>query len=77
MTYQLNGSNLLFVINRTEIIDISPDDEITVEGFPGVTYTWTNQDSDFMESNPDDDMYLQVERIGKNKFKAIGIALKS
>ena len=76
MTYQLNGNNLLFAINRTDIVDISPDDEISVDGFPGLSYVWTNHDSDFMENNPDDDLYLQAERIGSNKFKATGILLK-
>lgn len=76
MTYQLTGNYLLFEIKRTDIIDISPDDEITVEGFEGIKYIWTNQDGEFLESNPDDDIYLQVERVGNNKFKATGILLK-
>lgn len=76
MTYQLNGSDLLFAINRTDIVDISPDDVISVEGFPGINYVWTNQDSDFVENNPDDDIYLQVERVGNNDFKAKGILLQ-
>jgi len=76
MTYRLTGNNLLFAIDRTRIVDISPDDVITVEGFPGVDYTWTNQDREFMENNPDDDIYLQAERIGDNRYKAMGILLK-
>lgn len=76
MTYQLNGSDLLFAINRTDIVDITPDDVISVEGFPGIHYVWTNQDSDFVENNPDDDIFLQVERVGNNDFKAKGILLQ-
>lgn len=76
MTYQLNGNNLLFAINRTEIVDISPDDVISVDGFPGVTYVWTHHDSEFVENNPDDEIYLQVERVGDNKYRASGILLK-
>ena len=76
MTYKLNGNNLLFAINRTEIVDISTGDAITVEGFPGVQYVWTNHDSEFLENNPDDDIYLQVERTGANKYNATGILLK-
>ena len=76
MTYQLNGNNLLFAINRTQIVDISSDDVIAVEGFPGVNYVWTNHDSEFVENNPDDDIFLQVERVGDNKYRASGILLK-
>ena len=75
MTYKLNGNNLLFAINRTEILDISVNDVITVDGFPGVNYVWTEQDSDFMENNPDDEIFLQMERSG-SKYKASGIILK-
>jgi len=76
MTYQLNGNNLLFAISRTEIVDISTDDLITVDGYPGVSYAWTNQDMEFLENNPDDDIYLQVERVGDNQYRATGILLK-
>ena len=75
MTYQLNGNSLLFAINRTEILDISVDDVIALDGFPGVNYVWTEQDSDFVENNPDDEIFLQIERSG-NKYKASGIILK-
>ncbi|HEY9489278.1 MAG TPA: hypothetical protein VIQ51_13130 [Chryseosolibacter sp.] len=76
MTYQLNGNNLLFALNRTEIIDISTDDVISVDGFPDISYVWTNHDAEFMENNPDDEIYLQVERTGDNQYKATGILLK-
>ena len=76
MTYHLNGNNLLFAINRTEILDISVNDVISVDGFPGVNYTWTEQDGDFLENNPDDDIFLQIERNGRDKYKAAGILLK-
>jgi hypothetical protein len=75
MTYQLNGNNLLFAINRTEILDISVKDVITLEGLPGVNYVWTEQDSDFVENNPDDEIFLQIERSG-GQYKATGIVLK-
>lgn len=76
MTYQLNGNNLLFVLDRTEIIDISTDDVISVDGFPGISYAWTNHDAEFVENNPDDEIYLQVERVGDNQYRATGILLK-
>jgi len=76
MTYQLNGNDLLFAINRTDIVDISTGDIISVDGFPGVSYEWTNHDSEFVENNPDDEIYLRVERSDSNAFKARGILLK-
>ncbi len=77
MTYELNGNTMLFAINRTEIIDISPDDVISLKDFPGAQYQWTSHDAEFLENNPDDDIYLQVERLGENRYKATGIHLKS
>lgn len=76
MTYELNGNSLLFALDRTQIVDISAGDLITVKGCPGVEYEWTNHDLEFLENNPDDDIYLQVERTGKDQFKATGILLK-
>jgi len=75
MTYRLNGNSFLFAMNRSEILDISVNDIIAVEGFPGVSYVWTEHDSEFVENNPDDDIFLQVERDG-NRFKGGGIVLK-
>ncbi len=76
MTYQLDGSSILFALNRTDIIDITPGDAITLKDFPGTHYTWTTHDAEFMENNPDDDIYLKVERLGNNQFEARGIQLK-
>jgi hypothetical protein len=75
MNYQLEGNTMLFAINRSRIIDISVNDVLTVPDFPEVTHQWTEQDQDFIENNPDDDIYLQVEKIGENKYKANGILL--
>jgi hypothetical protein len=76
MTYQLNGNRMLFAIKRTEILDISVNDVIAVEGFPGVKYVWTKHDEEFVENNPDDDIFLQIERVADSKYKATGILLK-
>ena len=75
MTYELDGSNMLLTLDRTAIIDISVNDTISIKGFPGADYVWTEQDSDFMENNPDDEIFLQVETDGKN-FKATRIVLR-
>ena len=76
MTYRLKGNSFLFAINRAEILDISLNDIITVDGFPGVSYAWTQHDREFVENNPDDDIFLQVERTDGNKFKGNGIVLR-
>lgn len=77
MTYEVNGNNILIPINRTEILDISPDDMITLRAFPGVQHAWTTHDADFLENNPDDDIYLEVERLADDTYRARGILLKS
>jgi len=76
MIYKLEGDNMLFTIDRTKIIDISVNDKLEVKGFPGATHVWTEQDMEFIENNPDDDIYLQVERVSENKYRASGIMLK-
>lgn len=77
MTYTLNGNSLLFAIDRTGIIDVAPGDIIQLNDFPGAEYTWTTHDSEFLENNPDDDIFLQVDRVGDNRYRATGIHLKS
>jgi hypothetical protein len=76
MTYQLNGNCLLFAISRAEILDISTGDLITLDGFTATGYTWKEQDSEFVENNPDDDIFLEMERQEDKTFKATRIVLK-
>lgn len=76
MTYTVDSSKLMFALNRTEILDISVNDTITVDGFEGLSYKWTDHDSDFLENNPDAEIYLQAERSSENHYKATGIMLK-
>ena len=76
MTYKIDGNTLLFAIDRTQIIDISVNDVLQIQGFPGASHTWTEHDSEFIENNPDDEIYLQIERISENKFRSVGILLK-
>lgn len=76
MTYTVDGSKLIFALNRTEILDISVNDMITVDGFEGLSYKWTDHDSDFLENNPDAEVYLQAERSTGNRYNATGIMLK-
>lgn len=76
MTYKLDGSKLLFAIDRARILDISVNDILTVEGFEGVQYAWTDHDRDFLENNPDADIFLEIEQDKSNGYKATGILLK-
>lgn len=76
MTYKLNGNNMLFAINRTQILDIAVNDIITVQDYPDVRYVWTGHDSEFVENNPDDDIFLQIERLAGDQYQATGILLK-
>lgn len=76
MTYQLDGNSILFALNRRDILDITPGDTISLKGLPGTKYTWTAHDAEFMENNPDDDIYLELERVGDNQYKARGIHLE-
>lgn len=76
MNYKLDGTKLLLPIPREKILDISVKDEITVEGFEGATYVWTDHDSDFVENNPDADLFLEMERRSGKGYNAKGILLK-
>ena len=75
MTYTLDGSKVIFALNRADIVDISAGDIIKIDGFEGGDYKWTGHDSDFLENNPDADIFLELERDGKG-YKAKGILLK-
>lgn len=75
MTYQIEGNSMLFAINRSQIIDISVNDTLQVIGFPGASHVWTEHDSQFVENNPDDEIFLQIERVAENKYVAKGILL--
>lgn len=76
MTYELDGRNLLFPISRADILDISTNDVIQVKGFPGLQYVWTDHDGEFVENNPDDEIFLQIERLDDARFRGTGIVLK-
>lgn len=76
MVYKIEGNQMLFSIDRTKIIDITPSDRIEVRGFPGAAHVWTEHDTEFIENNPDDEIFLLVERVDDNKFRTSGIMLK-
>lgn len=61
MKYIINSDIVLVELNRSEIMDISPGDELESKSL-GATYTWTDQDMQFMESNPDARIFLKFEK---------------
>ena len=75
MTYTLDGSKLIFALNRADIVDISAGDVIKIDGFEGADYKWTDHDSDFLENNPDADIFLELQRKA-GTYQASGILLK-
>jgi hypothetical protein len=75
MIYQIEGDKVFYAINRSQIIDISVDDTLQVKDVPGASHKWTEHDSQFMESNPDDDIFLQIERLAEGMYKAKVVSL--
>jgi hypothetical protein len=75
MTYQIEGNRMLFAISRSQIIDISVDDTLQIKDVPGASHIWTEHDSQFIENNPDDDIFLQIEKLAGNKFAASVVSL--
>ena len=77
MDYHLNGKLMMIEMERSKIIDISSGDTITIDTLPGVSYTWTQQDTEFIENNPDDDIFLLIEEKSDKTYKACGIQLRA
>lgn len=77
MTYTLDGNKLLFAIDRTRIVDIAVDDILTLDGFDGVQYVWTDHDADFFENNPDAEVFLQLEQGPSGKYQATEVIVRN
>lgn len=75
MVYELDSNTVLFEIDRTAIVDISIGDVLKVCCLSDATYTWTEQDTQFMESNPDARLFIRFEQNGKNKFVGRGVTI--
>lgn len=73
MVYELKENILLIEIDRTVIVDISPGDVLQPGCLPSASYTWTEQDSQFMESNPDARIFIKFEKNEENQFHGIGV----
>jgi hypothetical protein len=74
MTYTVDSHYILVELDRTAIMDISTGDTIEVTSI-GATYTWADQDMQFLESNPDARIFLKFERSKDKKFNGHGLAV--
>ncbi len=75
MVYEIGSSTMLFEIDRTAIVDISVGDTVHAKGFHEAQYTWKQQDSQFMESNPDAKVFLKLKRDANGTYEAAGITV--
>ena len=75
MTYEINGERVWYAIDRTKIVDISVGDTLSVKGLPDAHYVWNEQDQNFMENNPDADLFLEIEKGSEGQFKGGSIVL--
>jgi hypothetical protein len=73
MVYEVENESVWIEIDRTLILDISVGDQVTAKGFSDSSYTWTDQDAQFLENNPDARIFLNIERNVDNSFFAAGI----
>jgi hypothetical protein len=71
MKYRIESDFILIELNRSLIVDISPGDTLEASTHEG-TYTWTEQDMQFLESNPDARIFLKFEKKG-NAFTGKGL----
>jgi hypothetical protein len=74
MTYTVDSNFILVELDRTTIVDISAGDTIEVASI-GATYTWAEQDMQFLESNPDARIFLKFEKAEDKKFNGHGLAV--
>jgi hypothetical protein len=75
MVYTLESNTLLFEIDRAAIVDISIGDVIKVACLQNASYTWTEQDSQFMESNPDARVFIKLEKTDGKNFNGVGVTV--
>ena len=73
MKYRIEPESILMELDRSAIVDISPGDQLESESL-GASYTWTDQDMQFLESNPDARLFVRFEQAGKS-FEAMGLVV--
>jgi hypothetical protein len=61
MKYRIDSDIILVEVDRSAIVDISPGDQLESENLKS-SYTWSEQDMQFLESNPDARIFLKFEK---------------
>jgi len=75
MVYQLETNIILFEVDRTAIVDIAAGDVIKACCLENAEYTWSEQDSQFLESNPDARLFIKFSKQKDDQFKGLGLTV--
>jgi hypothetical protein len=70
MQYEIEPTALLYEIDRTKIVDVAIGDTLIIQGYQQLEHTWTEQDMQFMENNPDAPIFLKFQK--KNGGQLVG-----
>jgi hypothetical protein len=73
MKYRIEPESVLMELDRSAIVDISPGDQLESLSL-GALYKWTEQDMQFLESNPDARLFVRFEKDG-DSFKGLGLVV--
>jgi hypothetical protein len=73
MKYRIEPESVLMELDRSAIVDISPGDQLESSSL-NASYAWTEQDMQFLESNPDARLFVRFEKDGSS-FKALGLVV--
>jgi len=77
MIYEIGTKELLVQIDRSKILDITVGDTLEVSGFSNAKYEWTEHDQQLVESNPDAEISLKIERDQKkDNYTAKGLIVR-
>jgi hypothetical protein len=75
MNYEIDNRELLVQVDRKSILDINVGDTIKVNGM-STPYSWTAQDQQLVESNPDAEILLKMERNqNTSAYSATGVII--
>jgi hypothetical protein len=72
MNYQIDSDFILIELDRTAIVDISIGDQLDAASL-NAFHIWTDQDMQFVESNPDARIFIRFEKASDNSFKGKGL----
>jgi hypothetical protein len=76
MTYELDSRELLVQVDRSRIIDINIGDTLEVNGM-STPYLWSSQDQQLLESNPDAEILLRMEKNeSADTYQATGLVIR-